>query len=175
MRFIVCSSVRRQRKSRTSRSVCSDTHPALLGGAGCGQPSSCARTLARPGACSRAILQELYIGPACVRNGLTKRELRSHVRHRDTDDAPPNKQYRPRQGAEMSSANVTRMKKVYDPHGVVDDDLRHIQDLVFVRDLLAAHGATPAELKEYDAVIDGVRRQLARDAKSDATQFPTAA
>ena len=75
----------------------------------------------------------------------------------------------------MSSANVTRMKKVYDPQSVVGDDLRHIQDLVFVRDLLAAHGATPAELKEYDAVIDGVRRQLARDAQSDATQFPTAA
>ena len=76
---------------------------------------------------------------------------------------------------EMSSANVTRMKKVYDPQSVVGDDLRHIQDLVFVRDLLAAHGATPAELKEYDAVIDDVRRRLAQDARSDATQFPTAA
>ena len=76
----------------------------------------------------------------------------------------------------MSSANVTRMTKVYDhPHGVAGDDLRHIQDLVFVRDLLAAHGATPAELKEYDAVIDGVRRRLARDAKRAATRFPTAA
>ena len=75
----------------------------------------------------------------------------------------------------MSSANVTRMKKVYDPQGVVGDDLRHIQDLVFVRDLLAAHGATPAELKEYDAVIDGVRRRLATDAKRVATRFPTAA
>ncbi len=75
----------------------------------------------------------------------------------------------------MSSANVTRMKKVYDPQGVVGDDLRHIQDLVFVRDLLAAHGATPAELKEYDAVIDGVRRQLAKDARRVATRFPTAA
>jgi hypothetical protein len=83
-------------------------------------------------------------------------------------------QYRP-QGAEMSSANVTRMKKVYDPQSVVGDDLRHIQDLVFVRDLLAAHGATPAELKEYDAVIDGVRRRLAKDAKRVATRFPTAA
>lgn len=73
------------------------------------------------------------------------------------------------------SANVTRMKKVYDLHGEVESDLRHIQDLVFVRDLLAAHGATPAELKEYDAVIDGVRRQLAEDAKRDASRFPTAA
>ncbi|HVM56771.1 MAG TPA: hypothetical protein VMT74_04840 [Gaiellaceae bacterium] len=73
------------------------------------------------------------------------------------------------------SANVTRMKKVYDPRGEVESDLRHIQDLVFVRDLLAAHGATPAELTEYDAVIDGVRRQLAEDAKRDATRFPTAA
>ena len=75
----------------------------------------------------------------------------------------------------MSSANVTRMKKVYDPQGVVGDDLRHIQDLVFGRDLLAAHGATPAELKEYYAVIDGVRRQLAADTRRAATRYPTAA
>jgi hypothetical protein len=92
----------------------------------------------------------------------------------ETPTMLPEMQYRP-QGAEMSSANVTRMKKVYDPQGVVGDDLRHIQDLVFVRDLLAAHGATPAELKEYDAVIDGVRRRLAKDAKRVATRFPTAA
>ena len=75
----------------------------------------------------------------------------------------------------MSSANVTRMRKVYDPHSEVGDELGHIRDLVFVRELLAAHGATPAELKEYDAVIDGVRRQLAEDARRDATPFPTAA
>ena len=59
---------------------------------------------------------------------------------------------------------------------MVGDDLRHIQDLVFVRDLLAAHGATPAELKEYDAVIDGVAAP-AREGRASAyaTRFPTAA
>lgn len=75
----------------------------------------------------------------------------------------------------MSSANVTRMKKLYDPHSEVADELGHVRDLVFVREVLAAHGATPAELREYDAVIDGVRRQLAEDARRDATTFPTAA
>ena len=76
----------------------------------------------------------------------------------------------------MSSANVTLlMKKAYDPHGEVASDLRHIQDLVYVRDLLAARGATSTELTEYDAVIDGVRRQLAEDVKRDANRYPTAA
>jgi len=76
----------------------------------------------------------------------------------------------------MSSANVTLlMKKVYDPHAEVASDLSHIQDLVYVRDLLAARGATPAELTEYDATIDSVRRRLAEDAKRDANRYPTAA
>lgn len=62
----------------------------------------------------------------------------------------------------MSSANVSRMpRKLSDPQAEVDDEIRHTRDLVFVRNLLAARGAGHAELRECDAVIDGLRRQLA--------------
>ena len=76
----------------------------------------------------------------------------------------------------MSSANVTRMnRKLSDPQDAVDDDIRHIRDLVFVRDLLAKRGATYAELRDCDAVIDGVRRQLAKSAKRASARYATAA
>ena len=54
----------------------------------------------------------------------------------------------------MSSANVTRMKKVYEPQSAVGEESGHVRDLVFLRDVLASHGATPSELRQYDAVID---------------------
>ena len=75
----------------------------------------------------------------------------------------------------MRSANVTRMhRKLSDPQSEVDDEIRHIRDLVFVRNLLAERGATYAELRDYDTVIDGVRSQLADSAKR-AAGFATAA
>jgi len=75
----------------------------------------------------------------------------------------------------VSSTNVTRMyRKLSDPQDAVDDDIRHIRDLVFVRNLLAERGATYDELRDYDAVIDGVRRQLAHSAKR-AARWATAA
>ena len=76
----------------------------------------------------------------------------------------------------MSSANVTRMyRKLSDPQGEVDDEISHIRDLVFVRNLLARRGATYAELRDCDAVIDGVRRQLADSAKRASARYATAA
>jgi len=76
----------------------------------------------------------------------------------------------------VSSANVTRMNwKISDPQDAVDDDIRHIRDLVFVRNLLAKRGATYAELRDCDTVIDGVRRQLADSAKRASARFATAA
>jgi hypothetical protein len=76
----------------------------------------------------------------------------------------------------VSSANVTRMyRKLSDPQNEVDDDIRHIRDLVFVRNLLARRGATYAELRNCDAVIDGVRRQLADAAKRASAGYATAA
>jgi len=75
----------------------------------------------------------------------------------------------------VSSANVTRMyRKLSDPQDAVDDEIRHIRDLVFVRNLLASRGATYAELRDCDAVIDGVRQQLADCAKR-AARYATAA
>lgn len=76
----------------------------------------------------------------------------------------------------MRSANVTRMyRKLSDPQTEVDDDIRHIRDLVFVRDLLARRGATYAELRNCDAVIDGARRRLADSAKRASSGYATAA
>ena len=76
----------------------------------------------------------------------------------------------------MSSANVTRMyRKLSDPQTEVDDDIRHIRDLVFVRNLLAKRGATYAELRDCDDVIDGVRRRLADSAKRASARYATAA
>jgi hypothetical protein len=76
----------------------------------------------------------------------------------------------------VSSANGTRMyRKLSDPQGEVDDEIRHIRDLVFVRNLLARRGATYAELRDCDAVIDGVRRQLADSAKRASARYATAA
>jgi hypothetical protein len=76
----------------------------------------------------------------------------------------------------VSSANVTRMyRKLSDPQGEVDDEIRHIRDLVFVRNLLARRGATYAELRDCDAVIDGVRCRLADSAKRASAHFATAA
>ncbi len=72
----------------------------------------------------------------------------------------------------MSSANVSRMyRKLSDPQAEVDDEIRHIRDLVFVRNLLAARGAGGEELRECDAVIDGLRRQLADSAKRASAQL----
>lgn len=80
------------------------------------------------------------------------------------------------EGADVTSANVSRMhRKLSDPQDAVDDEIRHIRDLVFVRNLLAKRGATYAELKDCDTVIDGVRRQLAASAKRASARYATAA
>jgi hypothetical protein len=47
------------------------------------------------------------------------------------------------------------------PQGELEEELRHVRDLVFVRDLLGARGATAAELRECDATIDRARALLA--------------
>lgn len=75
----------------------------------------------------------------------------------------------------MSRANVTGMKRKLSDQEAVDDEIRHIQDLVFVRGLLAARGASHAELRDCDEVIDGARRQLAASAKRASSRFATAA
>lgn len=66
----------------------------------------------------------------------------------------------------MSSANAVPMfRKLSDPQAAVDDEIRHIRDLVFVRNLLQERGASSAELRECDEVLDELRRRLAESAK----------
>jgi hypothetical protein len=66
----------------------------------------------------------------------------------------------------MGTANVSRMHRTNSElQAQVDDEIAHIRNLVFVRNLLEARGAERDELAECDAVIDGLRRQLADAAK----------
>ena len=53
------------------------------------------------------------------------------------------------------------IRKRSDPRRAVDEQILHIRGLVLIRTLLADRGATPAELAEYDDVIDRCRRELA--------------
>jgi hypothetical protein len=62
-----------------------------------------------------------------------------------------------------------------DPARGAEDDLRHVRDLVFIRDLLRARGATPDELHECDAAIVAARAQLAESAKRASARFAAAA
>ncbi len=41
-----------------------------------------------------------------------------------------------------------------------DQELMHIRNLVRLREILAAHGATATELRSYDAEIDHQQRAL---------------
>lgn len=47
-------------------------------------------------------------------------------------------------------------------------ELRHVQDLLFVRNLLAERGATKDELRQYDATVARARRQAAVPAAARA-------
>jgi len=60
------------------------------------------------------------------------------------------------------------LRKPIDRWREVDEELRHIRGLVFIRKLLAERGATSAELHECDFVIEDSRRRLARVALRDA-------
>jgi hypothetical protein len=62
-----------------------------------------------------------------------------------------------------------------DPQGELQAELRHIRDLVFVRDLLEERGADSTELREYDSVIDEARTQLAESAKRASAVYAAAA
>jgi hypothetical protein len=57
----------------------------------------------------------------------------------------------------------------------LQDELRHVRDLVRLRDLLRAHGATAPELRRYDVTIRVARGRLARSAKEDSLRLAPAA
>jgi hypothetical protein len=54
-------------------------------------------------------------------------------------------------------------------------ELRHVQDLIFIRDLLRERGAASSELREYASVIEAARMQLAESAKRASAVYAAAA
>jgi len=56
----------------------------------------------------------------------------------------------------------------------LERELRHLHDLVFVRDLLRAHGASADELGVCDAAIREERSHLAGLAKRSAGRYAAA-
>jgi hypothetical protein len=77
----------------------------------------------------------------------------------------------------MSTAALPRIASAQSDllPGTLHDELRHIRDLVFIRDLLRERGETSAELREYDAVINEARAQLADSAKRASARYASAA
>jgi CHAD domain-containing protein len=73
----------------------------------------------------------------------------------------------------MSTTALPRIAAVQsDPP---EDELGHIRDLVFIRDLLRQRGEPSTELGEYDAVINEARAQLAESAKRSSARYANAA
>ena len=50
----------------------------------------------------------------------------------------------------------------------IDERLRRVRDLIFLRELLAERGATEVDLVRYDAVIADARNELAESARAAA-------
>lgn len=59
--------------------------------------------------------------------------------------------------------------------GELEGELRHIRDLVFVRDLLRDRGASVAELEECDAAIEDAHARLAETARIASAPYAAAA
>lgn len=76
----------------------------------------------------------------------------------------------------MSIANAPRTARRRTlPQDALQHDLRHIRDLVFVRDLLRERGADETELRECDAAIDEAHARLAASARRDSLHCADAA
>ena len=73
------------------------------------------------------------------------------------------------------SAAARNVSRRSDPQNELRHDLRHIRDLVFVRELLRERGAAPTELLECDVVIDEARARLAVSARRASTCLAAAA
>ena len=53
----------------------------------------------------------------------------------------------------------------------VEQEIRHVHDLLSLRDLLADRGITKDELRRYDAAILAARNRLATLARTDAVEL----
>jgi hypothetical protein len=75
----------------------------------------------------------------------------------------------------MSGIKATPVAKLYEVQDELDAERGHLADLIFVREVLAAHGATAHELRECDAVIDDVRSRLEEASRHADDDLPNAA
>jgi hypothetical protein len=76
------------------------------------------------------------------------------------------------EGVEMT---IATLRPVQSGSSDLQGELRHVRDLVFVRRLLGERGATPAELREYDAVVGAARARLAESALRASADYAPAA
>lgn len=53
----------------------------------------------------------------------------------------------------------------------VQREIRHVHDLLTLRDLLADRGVSPEELRRYDAAIARARARLAKLTRADAVEL----
>ena len=53
----------------------------------------------------------------------------------------------------------------------VQQEIRHIHDLLSLRDVLADRGVSAEELRSYDAAILAARKRLASLARTDAVEL----
>ena len=53
----------------------------------------------------------------------------------------------------------------------VQQEIRHVHDLLALRDLLADRGVTKGELRRYDRAIAAARNRLATLARTDAVEL----
>ena len=74
----------------------------------------------------------------------------------------------------MSTTTLTRPIS-RTPAYALEEELRHIRDLVFVRDLLRERGAGDDELRECDAVIEAAQARLAEVARRASARYAAAA
>ncbi|HXY79772.1 MAG TPA: hypothetical protein VEH55_00240 [Gaiellaceae bacterium] len=75
----------------------------------------------------------------------------------------------------MSGIKATPVVRLVEAQDEIDAERGHLADLIFVREVLAAHGATADELRECDAVIDDVRSRLEDATRPADDDLPNAA
>ena len=75
----------------------------------------------------------------------------------------------------MSGIKATPVVRLVEAQDEIDAERGHLADLIFVREVLAAHGATADELRECDAVIDDVRNRLEELGRPADDDLPNAA
>ena len=71
----------------------------------------------------------------------------------------------------MTTTLVRPVRKQAAHANELEQELRHIRDLVFVRELLRERGASRDELRDCDAVIDEAHARIAEAAKQASAAY----